>query len=365
MMRYAVILAGGSGTRLWPMSRERLPKQLIPFMDGKSLLAVAYRRIEGLVPEGNRYVCGNEAHRDIVRNDLPGLAPARFIGEPEGRDTLNALAYSCAVLNRIDPDAVVAVFTADHLITPEDTFRDVVRKGYETAELMPETLVTFGISPTRPATAYGYLELGAVYENGSRRVSRFVEKPDLEAAIRYTDAGPDRYLWNSGMFVWRAKTFLECVRRFVPDSEAAFDRISEAWGTSRFGEVVGREYPALRKISVDFAVMQPASTSAVVSVASLPMAVDWMDIGSWPAYGLTRRKDGNGNTQSAERHIIMDSKDCLVVSEDRGHLVAVLGCKDLIVIHTGDATLVCSREHAEDIKKLRAEAEARFGPDYT
>lgn len=360
-MRYALILAGGSGTRLWPMSRERRPKQLVPFIDGKSLVSIAYDRLEGLVENSRRYVCASRSLEQQLLQSVPGLGIDRIIGEPVGRDTVNALAYSCLVLSHVDPEAVVAVFTADHLITPEGGLRETVRRGFETAENDPDILVTFGVAPTYPATAYGYLELGQRRDDGSRTVTRFTEKPDPRTAARFVEAGPDRYLWNSGMFVWKAATFLSCMKRLVAESAGAFERISEAWGTSRFESVVEKEYPALKNVSVDFAVMEPASVSGVAPVAAHRLTANWLDVGSWPAYGLTRQRDEDGNASGAGRSLIMDSRDCLVVSENPEHLVALLGCRDLIVIHTGDATLVCPRACAEDVKRLRMEAVKRFG----
>ncbi|HET6451529.1 MAG TPA: mannose-1-phosphate guanylyltransferase [Spirochaetia bacterium] len=362
-MRYAVILAGGSGTRLWPLSRESRPKQLLPFIEGKSLLRIAYDRLDGLVDAERRYVCAGRSLRDQIRAGVPGLSDDRIIAEPVGRDTVNALALSCLVLARRDPDAVVAVFTADHLIRPEEELRATVRRGFEAVERDPSTLVTFGIAPTYASSAYGYLELGPSRPPAAWTVARFVEKPDAPTAARYLEAGADRYLWNSGMFVWKAATFLSCVKRFVPESAGAFERMSESWGTPRFEQVVHAEYPGLKKVSVDFAVMEPASVSSEVAVAALRLSAQWLDVGSWPSYALTLPADGDGNARGAGRVLLRDSGNCLVVSEDPAHLVAVLGCRDLIVIHSGDATLVCPRDRAQDVKQLRAQAITEFGDD--
>ena len=227
-MRYSLIMAGGSGTRLWPMSRRRLPKQLIPLFDGKSLLQLADERLEGLVPVERRFICAGEEHAQAIGNALPGRNPRRFLGEPTGRDTLNAVGFAAAAIAREDPDATIGVFTADHLIRPVDRFQAILDEGFALAERRPQTLVTFGVAPTQAATSYGYLELGEVVEGAARVVERFKEKPDETTAKGYFAAGPSRYLWNSGMFVWRAATLLDCLRRYEPASHAGLVRIAAA-----------------------------------------------------------------------------------------------------------------------------------------
>ena len=364
-MRHALIIAGGSGTRLWPMSTRDLPKQLIPFIEGKSLLQIAMDRLEGLVPDERIHVCAGEATRKVMLDKLPRLDADRFIGEPTGRDTLNAVALGTGVIAKQDPDATVAIFTADHLIEPEDEFRAVVEQGYDTAERHGNTLVTFGVEPTHPATGFGYLQLGETLDDqaGARIVDRFREKPDEDTAEQFYKAGPDRFLWNSGMFVWKASALMDCVRRYAPDNHAMLVEAIEAWGHANQGEVLERVYPELEKISVDYAVMEPASEDESVNVAAAPMPLKWLDVGSWPAFGQTREHDEAGNA-TACKNVLMDCKNVLAASDDPDHVVTAIGCEDLIVIHTGQATLVCRADRAQDIKKLHAEVGRKFGEDY-
>jgi len=383
-MRYALIIAGGSGTRLWPMSTKALPKQLIPFINdapgsgagsgsgsgGRSLLRIAMDRLQGLVPPERIIVCAGEATRRVMLDSLPMLSEDNFIGEPMGRDTLNAVGLACSVIQHRDADATVAVFTADHLIEPVDELRRIVEQGYDLAEADEPTLVTFGITPTHAATGYGYLQLGTPINGGAgvspagARVDEFKEKPDADTAKQYYEAGPTKYLWNSGMFVWRAAAVMDCIKRYAPDNFAALDNLGKQWGTPACRAELPDVFGKLEKISVDYAVMEPASKDEAVRVAAVPMPLKWLDVGSWPSFGETLDADADGNKAAGGKAIFQESGGNLVVSDDPDHLVTTIGLEGLIIIRTAKTTLVCRKEDAEKIKALHGEVGKSVGDAY-
>ncbi len=367
-MRYAMIMAGGTGTRLWPMSRGDQPKQLIPFIRDKSLLEVAIERLAGLVPDQQIYICAGESHRKAITHAIPQLPSERYLGEPIGRDTLNAAGFSAAVIAATDPDAVIAVFTADHVIEPVAPFQELVRTGFELVQREQDTLVTFGVTPTEPATGYGYLQLGQpVGDTGAFTVKRFREKPDTATALQFYDAGPEKYLWNSGMFVWKASTLMRCIQRYEPATHESLSEVADAWGTDRQQKVIHDVYPSLKKISVDFAVMQPVTKDpdppARVVAVPMPASIAWLDVGSWPAYAETCDRDDDGNALAANRHLLMGCTNTLAASSDPDHLVAAIGCDDLVIIHTPRATLVCPADQAQKIKDLHQQVGERYGQE--
>lgn len=350
-MRYAMIMAGGAGTRLWPMSRKDRPKQLLPFLNGRSLIQLAEERLEGVVPPERRLVCAAERYREAILHAIPALSADRYLGEPMGRDTVNAVGFCAAVLRARDPGAVFAVLTADHLIEPQEEFARRLDLAFRLVEADPTRLCTFSITPTFPATGYGYVERGDAIAgfDGAFRAKRFVEKPDRQTAERYLAEGG--FGWNSGMFVFAADTVMKALERFKPECHAGLEQIGEAWETPRRLEVLERIYPTLPRISVDYALMEPAARDTELQVCVVPMNVSWMDVGSWPTYGQTLEADADGNRTNA-RTAHLDSRNILAVSDDPGHTISVIGCSDLIVVRTTDATLVVPASMAERVKDV-------------
>jgi mannose-1-phosphate guanylyltransferase len=352
-----MIMAGGSGTRLWPMSRGETPKQLIPLFQGKSLLQIAVERLDGTIIPSRCWVCTGQQHCSAICEALPNFAPSQLIGEPEGRDTLNAVGFTAIVLSKQDPDAIFAVLTADHIIRPQEEFARCLDNGFSLVEEDPSRLVTFGISPTFAATGYGYVELGESIGEGAHACNRFVEKPDLATAEKYVSSG--NFAWNSGMFVFHCKTVIDALVRMQPESAAGLALIGEAWGTPQQQAVLERVYPTLPKISVDYGMMEPAVHDGAVSICTVPMQVEWLDVGSWSSYGETLKPDGHGN-RSDTASLTLDCNRTLAVSDDPSHTISMIGCDDLIVIHTKDATLVFPESEAQRVKEMRSMADPKL-----
>lgn len=364
-MRHVVIVAGGAGTRLWPLSRQGMPKQLLHLVGDSSLLRMAFERVEPVVGADHVWVCTGDAYRGTVMEELPEINPDHVLGEPVGRDSLNAMAWSTAVLQQADPEAVVAVVTADQIMRPEETFRACLERSFEVVDAHPQSLVTFGVVPTSPHTGYGYLQRGAAVEGFSdvTVVQEFREKPDRATAEKYVSSG--QYWWNSGMFVWRADTFLTQLQHLVPESYEVVTAITQ--DPSRVEEL----FPTAPKISVDYAVMEPASRGEGVAVhgaqprvLAVALPIQWYDIGGFPSLGEQLSADRSGNTSEGDV-IHLDSRNTLVINKGNdGHLVATVGLTDTVVVRTDDVTLVCPKGDTERIKELVDEVRNRAGEKY-
>lgn len=361
-MEYGVIMAGGSGTRLWPLSRGRSPKQLLPVIRGKSLLQLSYDRLRGLLPPERIYVCTGENWRQAVLENLPELPPDNLLGEPTGRDTANAVGFPAAVLLKLDPDAVFAVVTADHVIEPVETFQTALRQAFDLVGTHRNALVTFGIIPSYGHTGLGYVHRGeAVAEQkGAHRVLAFKEKPDKATADRYVESA--RYYWNSGMFVWRADTVLNELATHLPASYDGLTRIAAAYGTPEQQQAINEIYPRLPRISIDFAVMEPASQGkGRAQVFVVEMDVQWLDVGSWATLAETMNVDDHDNAVDAALHVFLDSDSNIVLSHDPDHVVTLLGVSDMVVVHTPDATMVCPKSDAQRVKDLVMKVRDKYG----
>lgn len=346
-----MIMAGGAGTRLWPMSRKSQPKQLLPFINGKSLLALAAERLDGVVPQANQYICTGEQYRSAIRQSLPQFDDEHIIGEPVGRDTLNAVGLTAAILAERDPDAVFVVLTADHLIEPVEAMRNKLIIGLDTVEQDRKRFVTYSITSTFAAEQYGWVKRGEAIDanNGVYHAAWFDEKPGPAKAAQYH--ADETINWNSGMFVFPAKTFLDAVQWFKPEAHPGLITIGKNWDAKHRQTAFNDIYPVQPKISVDHGVMNPASRDERIDVCTISLDVSWLDVGSWTSYAETLKPDAQNNRANTKLTQI-DSTGVVAVSDDPKHTIATIGCADLIIIHTKDATLICKRDDAQKVKQL-------------
>jgi len=342
---YAVVMAGGSGTRFWPASRQRLPKQLLPLADDpdEALLAATLRRIEPIVPVENVFIATNQRLRDETRRVVPRVPESQVLAEPAARNTAPCIAWATAAIARRDPEALVMVLPSDHYVTNEEEFRTVVRRALESAK--SGTMTTIGILPTRPETGYGYIELGTDLGSGVRSVKRFVEKPSLPVAEEYL-AGK-HHLWNAGMFFFRAHVMQAAIAKHLPELHAGIARIDAAAKAGDEYDEVASTFPTLPAISIDHGVMEKMRDLAVV-----PGDFGWSDVGSWQTAWELGEKDENGNVLSeialaidAKRNLVRDLRD-----RSAKRVIALVGVNDLVVVETEDALLVIPRHRAQDVR---------------
>jgi mannose-1-phosphate guanylyltransferase len=355
---YSVIPAGGSGTRLWPLSRADHPKFLHALTGpALSLLQATVERLAPLSAAENTYVVTGVAHAAAVARQLPGLPEENLLVEPSPRDSCAAIGLAAALIARRDPDAIMGSFAADHLVREPAAFHDAIRAAVAGAER--GLLMTVGITPTHPETAYGYLQCGTPAD-GVVPVANFKEKPSADLAVEYMKSGG--YLWNASMFVWRVRTFLDELQRQQPTLHAGLTSIAAAWGTADQDRILGQVWPELPRISVDHAVMEGAADAGLV--ATVPGDFGWTDVGDFDTLGHVLAEAGS--TDAAGNVVIADPSSVLlrdtsgsVVVAQSGRLVATLGLRDTIVVDTPDALLVCGRKQAQDIKSIVDELKRR------
>ncbi len=355
---YPVILAGGRGTRFWPLSRKKRAKQLLA-LDGKqTMIQQTVRRLLPLAAPSKFWIITNDDLRDGIIKQLPKLEKKQVIAEPAGRNTAPAIGLAAFLLQRIDPKAVLGLFPSDHVIGDEETYRRNVARAVEIAA-SGENIVTLGINPTRPETGYGYIEAGAAVEDGEHvsfrpgddvlRVRRFTEKPDAQRAREFMEAG--NYYWNSGMFVWSAATLANALREHLPATATLLEKIAAAWGTGVFEGTFKRLYPNCENISIDYAVLEPRSRKGerASSLFCIPSEFGWNDLGSWTAlYEHRARHAGSGaNVIDGQRSFTLNAGGNYVHAP--GKFVAVVGVKDVVVVETEDALLVTTRQHSQDV----------------
>jgi mannose-1-phosphate guanylyltransferase len=359
-MLHAIVMAGGSGTRFWPASRAALPKQLLPLAGERTLLEDTVDRLAGLVPPERTMIVTAERLLEPIRRQLPAIPAACLVGEPCKRNTAPCIGLAALLVSRGDPDATMAVMPSDHVIRPAESFRGGIRQAEALVAAVPGRLVTFGIRPTFPAESFGYIEQGEPLpvgpgEAAAHAVASFKEKPPANVAREYLAAG--RYLWNSGIFVWKAATILAALAERQPDCLRHLEAIADAWDGPDRERVFAEEFAAIKGISIDYAVLEHARDVAVIEAP-----FGWDDLGGWSAVARQRGEDPAGNTVIG-RHIGIDSRGT-IVHTDEEHLVVTLGLEDMLVVHTPDATLVASRAHEEAVRKVVAELESRGWKDY-
>lgn len=356
---YAVIMAGGVGSRLWPRSRNETPKQFLDLLGSHTLLQETVDRILPLIPLERLLVVTGADHADAVRSQVPDLPSENLILEPGPRNTAPCIGLAAVVLQQRDPAAIMAVFPADHAIARAEAFRQAISAAGRLAD--EGYLVTLGIAPNQPHVGYGYIQRGEPLSNEGAlpayRVRRFAEKPDPATAQAFVESG--EYYWNAGIFIWQAARILAEIKGLLPDLDAELSRVGAAWGSGRQNDVLSEAWNRVPRISIDYGVMEKAA-----QVAVLPVDIGWDDVGNWTALAELAEGDGQGNAvHGSGRHLLLDSSDSYVYTST-GRLVAAVGLEGWIVVDTPDALLICPKDRAQAVRqiveRLKAEGLDRY-----
>ncbi|MDZ4778798.1 MAG: mannose-1-phosphate guanylyltransferase [Planctomycetia bacterium] len=359
-MLYPVIMAGGSGTRFWPESRHLRPKQLLPLVGERTMIQATVDRLIGLAPADQMLILTNAQQADAIAAQLPSLPASSIIREPCKRDTAPCIGLAALLLATRDPDATMAVMPSDHVIGPIEVYQAAVKQAARLVDAQPGRIVTFGIKPTYPAESFGYIERGealpiASGEAPAFRVKKFREKPNAKLAEEFLAAGT--FYWNSGIFVWKARTIADELQRRQPEMFAHLKAIVDAFGTDKYEATLEREFAAIKGISIDYAVMEHATDIAVIEAP-----YSWDDVGSWQAIARLLPSDADGNTV-AGKHLGINTHGTIVRGPD-DHLIVTLGLKDCLIVHTPDATLVANKHDEEAIRKIVKIMEERGWKEY-
>ena len=345
---YAVIMAGGGGTRLWPVSRKNRPKQMIPLVENRTLFQTTVQRLDGLFPPERILVVTVPAQAPELMAQVPDLPRENFLLEPEPRGTASAIGLAAALLYRRDSKAVMASLHSDHFIRNNDLFALLLRVAADVAK--KNYLVTLGITPSYPATAYGYIQRGELLREQfgypAYRVLRFTEKPDQAAAREMLQAGD--HSWNSGIFVWKAARILEEFQRQMPSFKMVLDDLAALYGTRDFDGNLARLWPTLDTETIDYAIMENAEKVAVIPASGL----EWSDVGSWDSLFDVLLPDEHGNIVFSGHHIALDTHNSLVYGNRDNRLIVTIGVDDLVVVDSGDVLLVCRRDEAQKVGRL-------------
>jgi len=354
---YPIILAGGRGTRFWPLSRKRRAKQLLA-LDGKqTMIQQTVARLAPMTGPSRFWIITNDDLRPAILRQLPKLPAKQIIAEPAGRNTAPAIGLAAFLLLRQDPDAVLGLFPSDHVIADLAQYRSTLSTGIEIAAA-GDSIVVLGIRPTRPETGYGYIEAGspegdAPDQQGFLRVRRFTEKPDLATARQFLDAG--NYFWNSGMFLWRADTLANALREHLPNTAPLLEKIATAYGTRKFADTFRKLYPKCENISIDYAVLEPRSAKREGQsyIFCLPSDFGWNDLGSWTAlheHHVAKAKRGGGNPVSTSGRFTLNAQNNYV--HVLGKFVALVGVSNLVIVETEDALLITTLDQSQDVGKV-------------
>ncbi len=343
---YAVLMAGGVGTRFWPRSRAKNPKQVLNIIDHETMIQATYRRLQGLVKPENVLIVTNRDQKEIIHQQLPELSDENFILEPFGRNTAPCIGLAASRIQQVDAEGVMVVLPADHLVKKVSEFQQVIQHAVEFAH-RSGGLITLGIEPSYPATGYGYIQRGEMVSSFNNhniyRVKTFAEKPNRETAERFLESGD--FYWNSGMFIWRASTILKEIEEKLPELHEGLNEIKQHWGKPSLMEVVEDVYRRIRGISIDYGVMQTAENVYVI-----PTDMGWNDVGSWEVVYEISAKDKNKNAGETRHLISVDSGENYVFAPDK--LVALVGVHNLIIVDTGDALLISRRSRSQDVKEV-------------